>query len=131
MPYDRPFTTMAPFAMCPACEAEYHDPADRRFHAQPTCCPACGPRLTLRDQAGNPLPGDPLTQAAELLKTGQILAVKGLGGYHLAVDAACQPAAAALRARKHREDKPFAVLAADLAQARDGSPRSTSPRPAC
>ncbi|HWN62509.1 MAG TPA: carbamoyltransferase HypF, partial [Streptosporangiaceae bacterium] len=119
VPYDRPFTTMAPFAMCPACEAEYHDPADRRFHAQPTCCPACGPRLTLRDQAGNPLPGDPLTRAAELLKTGQILAVKGLGGYHLAVDAACDQAAAALRARKHREDKPFAVLAADLAQARD------------
>ena len=119
VPYDRPFTTMAPFAMCPACEAEYHDPADRRFHAQPTCCPACGPRLTLRDQAGNPLPGDPLTRAAELLNAGQILAVKGLGGYHLAVDANCQPAAAALRARKHREDKPFAVLAADLTQARD------------
>ena len=119
VPYDRPFTTMAPFAMCPACEAEYHDPADRRFHAQPTCCPACGPRLTLRDQAGNPLPGDPLTRAAELLNAGQILAVKGLGGYHLAVDAACQPAAAALRARKHRADKPFAVLAADLTQARD------------
>jgi hydrogenase maturation protein HypF len=119
VPYDRPFTTMAPFAMCPACEAEYHDPADRRFHAQPTCCPACGPRLTLRDQAGNPLPGDPLTRAAELLNAGQILAVKGLGGYHLAVEAACQPAAAALRARKHREDKPFAVLAADLTQARD------------
>ena len=117
VPYDRPFTTMARFAMCPACAAEYHDPADRRFHAQPTCCPACGPRLTLRDSAGNPLPGDPLTQAAELLKTGQILAVKGLGGYHLAVDAVCQPAAAALRARKQREDKPFAVLAADLAHA--------------
>jgi hydrogenase maturation protein HypF len=117
VPYDRPFTTMAPFAMCPACEAEYHDPADRRFHAQPTCCPACGPRLTLRDQAGITLPGDPLTRAAELLSKGQILAVKGLGGYHLAVDAACQPAVVALRARKHREDKPFAVLAADLEQA--------------
>jgi hydrogenase maturation protein HypF len=119
VPYDRPFTTMASFAMCPACEAEYHDPADRRFHAQPTCCPACGPRLTLRDQAGNPLPGDPLTHAAGLLKAGQILAVKGLGGYHLAVDAACDQGAATLRARKHREDKPFAVLVADLAQARD------------
>jgi hydrogenase maturation protein HypF len=118
VPYDRPFTTMAPFAMCPPCEAEYHDPADRRFHAQPTCCPACGPRLILRDRAGNPRPGDPLAQAAELLKAGRILAVKGLGGYHLAVDAACQPATAALRARKHREDKPFAVLAADLEQAR-------------
>jgi hydrogenase maturation protein HypF len=119
VPYDRPFTTMAPFAMCPACEAEYHDPADRRFHAQPTCCPACGPRLTLRDQAGITLSGDPLSTAAQLLKEGRVLAVKGLGGYHLAVDAACQPAAAALRARKHREDKPFAVLAADLTQARE------------
>ena len=119
MPYDRPFTTMAPFAMCPPCEAEYHDPADRRFHAQPTCCPACGPRLSLRDQAGITLPGDPLSTAAQLLKEGRILAVKGLGGYHLAVDAACDQAAAALRARKHREDKPFAVLVADLAQARD------------
>jgi hydrogenase maturation protein HypF len=124
VPYDRPFTTMAPFAMCQACAAEYHDPADRRFHAQPVCCPACGPRPTLRDRAGSPLPagplpGDPLTRAAGLLADGQILAVKGLGGYHLAADAACQPAAAALRARKHREDKPFAVLAADLTQARD------------
>src|ERR1700722_13962078 len=119
VPYDRPFTTMAPFAMCPACAAEYHDPADRRFHAQPTCCPACGPGLTLRDPAGRPLPGDPVTQAAGLLRSGQILAVKGVGGYHLAVDAACQPAAATLRARKHREDKPFAVLAADLDQARE------------
>jgi hydrogenase maturation protein HypF len=118
VPYDRPFTTMAPFAMCPRCAAEYHDPADRRFHAQPTCCPACGPRLTLRDNTGNPLPGDPLERAAELLGNGQILAVKGLGGYHLAVDAARQDAAAALRARKHREDKPFAVLAPDLAAAR-------------
>jgi len=124
VPYDRPFTTMAPFAMCQACAAEYHDPADRRFHAQPVCCPACGPRLTVRDRAGSPLPADPLpadplTWAARLLADGQILAVKGLGGYHLAADAACQPAAAALRARKHREDKPFAVLVADLTQARD------------
>jgi hydrogenase maturation protein HypF len=118
VPYDRPFTTMAPFTMCPACAAEYHDPADRRFHAQPTCCPACGPRLTLRDGAGNPLPGDPLTRAAELLSAGQVLAVKGLGGYHLAADARDQAAVGALRARKHREDKPFAVLAADLPAAR-------------
>jgi hydrogenase maturation protein HypF len=118
VPYDRPFTTMAPFTMCPACAAEYHDPADRRFHAQPTCCPACGPRLILRDHAGHALPGDPLTRAAGLLSTGQVLAVKGLGGYHLAADARNQAAVAALRARKHREDKPFAVLAADLAAAR-------------
>jgi hydrogenase maturation protein HypF len=118
VPYDRPLTTMAPFAMCEPCAAEYHDPADRRFHAQPTCCPACGPRLALRDPAGTELPGDPLQGAAELLAAGQVLAIKGLGGYHLAVDAACAPAAETLRARKHREDKPFAVLAADLAAAR-------------
>jgi hydrogenase maturation protein HypF len=109
VPYDRPSTTMAPFAMCERCAAEYHDPADRRFHAQPTCCPACGPRLTLDGDDENPI-----QQAAALLKQGQVLAVKGLGGYHLAADAACEPAVAALRARKHREDKPFAVMAADL-----------------
>src|SRR5229473_7602824 len=114
VPYDRPLTTMATFAMCEPCAAEYHDPADRRFHAQPTCCPACGPRLALRDPAGNALPGEPIAGAAELLRQGRVLAVKGLGGFHLAVDAACEEAAAALRARKHREDKPFAVMAADL-----------------
>ena len=80
--------------MCEPCAAEYHDPADRRFHAQPTCCPACGPRLALRDRAGTELPGDPIARTAELLAAGQVLAVKGLGGYHLAVDAACGPAAA-------------------------------------
>jgi hydrogenase maturation protein HypF len=117
VPYDRPLTTMAEFAMCERCAAEYHDPADRRFHAQPTCCPACGPRLALTDPAGTPLPGDPLIQAARLLDKGQILAVKGLGGYHLAADASSQTATATLRARKHREDKPFAVLAADLTAA--------------
>jgi hydrogenase maturation protein HypF len=118
VPYDRPLTTMAPFVMCERCAAEYHNPADRRFHAQPTCCPACGPRLTLSDPAGTPLPGDSLEQAAGLLREGQILAVKGLGGYHLAGDAASETATVALRARKHREDKPFAVLVADLTQAR-------------
>src|SRR5947209_5452368 len=112
VPYDRPLTTMAPFTMCERCAAEYHDPADRRFHAQPTCCPACGPRLALGDAP------DPLQAAAELLRRGRILAVKGLGGYHLAADAACEQAVAALRQRKHREDKPFAVMAADLAAAR-------------
>jgi hydrogenase maturation protein HypF len=118
VPYDRPLTTMAGFAMCEQCAAEYHDPADRRFHAQPTCCPACGPRLTLLDPAGGELPGEPLARAAELLRQGRVLAVKGLGGYHLAVDAANEEAAAALRARKRREDRPFAVLVADLAAAR-------------
>src|ERR1035438_5385526 len=120
VPYDRPLTTMADFAMCEPCAAEYHDPADRRFHAQPTCCPACGPRLRLLDAAGNtrPEPGDPLARTAGLLREGQVIAIKGLGGYHLAADAACEQAVAALRTRKHREDKPFAVMAADLAAAR-------------
>jgi len=116
VPYDRPLTTMAPFAMCERCAAEYHDRADRRFHAQPTCCPACGPRLSL--DASEDRGEDPLHAAAELLRRGRVLAVKGLGGYHLAADAACEPAVAALRRRKHREDKPFAVMAADLAAAR-------------
>jgi hydrogenase maturation protein HypF len=135
VPYDRPFTTMSGFAMCDLCAAEYHDPADRRYHAQPTCCPACGPRLTLFDAAGHALPvgpldrggppdraesldGDVLDAAAGLLRDGRIVAVKGLGGYHLAADATREDAVAALRARKHREDKPFAVLAADLEAAR-------------
>jgi hydrogenase maturation protein HypF len=114
VPYDRPLTTMAPFAMCEACAAEYHDPADRRFHAQPTCCPACGPRLTLDGDSENPI-----RKAATLLQHGKILAIKGLGGFHLAADAACAPAVAELRSRKHREDKPFAVMAADLAAAKE------------
>jgi hydrogenase maturation protein HypF len=118
VPYDRPLTTMADFEMCGPCAAEYHDPADRRFHAQPTCCPACGPRLTLLDPAGTALPGPPLARTAELLRAGRVLALKGLGGYHLAADAACEQAVAALRTRKHREDKPFAVMVADLAGAR-------------
>ena len=118
VPYDRPLTTMSAFPMCERCAAEYHDPASRRFHAQPVCCPACGPRLTLLDAAGPPLPGPPLDAAAELLRQGAVVAVKGLGGYHLAADAGCEQAVATLRARKHREDKPFAVMAADLAAAR-------------
>ncbi len=116
VPYDRTLTTMAGFAMCDHCAAEYHDPADRRFHAQPTCCPACGPRLSLLDPAGTV--GSPLEAAAHLLRQDKVLAVKGLGGYHLAVDASSEDAAGALRARKHREDKPFAVMVADVAAAR-------------
>ncbi|MGH3774485.1 MAG: carbamoyltransferase HypF [Pseudonocardiaceae bacterium] len=117
VPYDRPFTTMAPFAMCNACAAEYHDPTDRRFHAQPVCCPACGPRLRLLGADGTVRPGDPLAEAAALLTGGAVLAVKGLGGYHVAALAGGMTGAAAtalLRARKHREDKPFAVMVADL-----------------
>ncbi len=119
VPYDRPLTTMAPFTMCAKCEAEYHDPADRRFHAQPVCCPACGPRLRLLDPQRGELAGNPLAEAARLLAGGQVVAVKGLGGYHLAVDAGNQAAVSALRARKHREDKPFALMVADVAAARE------------
>ncbi|HEY3977575.1 MAG TPA: carbamoyltransferase HypF [Streptosporangiaceae bacterium] len=123
VPYDRAATTMAGFAMCPPCAAEYHDPADRRFHAQPTCCPACGPRLRLEHSDGTPAGdpaggGGPIAAAAALLRAGQVLAVKGLGGYHLAADAGSAAAAGALRQRKHREDKPFAVMVADVEAAR-------------
>jgi hydrogenase maturation protein HypF len=118
VPYDRPATTMAGFAMCADCAREYHDPADRRFHAQPVCCPACGPGLRLLDREGRQAGGQPLAAAGARLRDGAVVAVKGLGGYHLAADAACEPAVAALRARKHREDKPFAVMAADLEAAR-------------
>ena len=118
VPYDRPATTMASFAMCADCAREYHDPGDRRFHAQPVCCPACGPSLALLDRRGTAAEGDPLAGAAARLRDGAVVAVKGLGGYHLAADAASEPAVAGLRARKHREDKPFAVMVADLAGAR-------------
>jgi hydrogenase maturation protein HypF len=114
VPYDRPFTTMAPFAMCSACASEYHDPTDRRFHAQPVCCPACGPRLRLLDAGGAELPGEPLAAAAALLTGGAVVAVKGLGGFHVAALATDASATALLRSRKHREDKPFAVMVADL-----------------
>jgi hydrogenase maturation protein HypF len=119
VPYDRARTTMDPFTMCAACAAEYRDPANRRFHAEPTCCPACGPALRLTGPDGVTYPGDPVTRTTGLLREGQILAIKGLGGYHLAVDAMSEKAAAALRERKHREDKPFAVMVADVAAARE------------
>ncbi|MFI6600133.1 carbamoyltransferase HypF [Nonomuraea sp. NPDC050536] len=118
VPYDRPATTMSGFAMCGDCEREYLDPEDRRFHAQPICCPACGPTLRLVGPRGRPRPGDPIEGAAELLRSGRVLAVKGLGGYHLAVGAADEEAVRTLRSRKYREDKPFAVLVPDLDAAR-------------
>jgi hydrogenase maturation protein HypF len=119
LPYDRASTTMAPFPMCDDCAAEYHDPADRRFHAQPVCCPQCGPTLRFRDRDGRTTEAEAaLRQTRRLLTDGRILAVKGIGGYHLACDAANEHAVAELRRRKRRGDKPFAVMVADLASAR-------------
>jgi hydrogenase maturation protein HypF len=119
VPYDRPFTTMAGFRMCARCLAEYEDPQDRRFHAQPNACPECGPSLTLLGPDGAPVDGeDPLWAAAAALRAGRIVAVKGIGGYHLACRANDEAAVARLRARKHREDKPFALMAVSLDQAR-------------
>ncbi|KAB0666103.1 carbamoyltransferase HypF [Oryzomonas japonica] len=120
IPYDRPRTTMAEFPVCPNCRREYDDPADRRFHAQPIACPVCGPQLRLLDGNANPVAerDDALIQAIELLRGGKILAVKGIGGYHLAVDACNPEAVKRLRERKKRDEKPFAVMAADLATAR-------------
>jgi hydrogenase maturation protein HypF len=101
VPYDRPATTMATFTMCPACQAEYDDPGDRRFHAQPNACPACGPRLSR-----------PLEEVVAALLGGAIVAVKGVGGFHLACRADDEAVVARLRAAKHREDRPFAVMVA-------------------
>jgi len=116
IPYDRPNTSMASFPLCPACAREYHDPADRRFHAQPVACPACGPRLSLRDAGGSPLAvADAIAATLEQLRNGAIVALKGLGGFHLACDARNAAAVARLRQRKQREVKPFAVMAANLA----------------
>ncbi|KUH66926.1 hydrogenase maturation protein HypF [Mycolicibacterium novocastrense] len=120
LPYDRHATTMAGFDMCEACAREYHDPADRRFHAQPVCCRDCGPTMTYRGPAGVTMTGESaLRRARRLLADGGILAVKGIGGYHLACDADNQHAVAELRARKRRGDKPFAVMTPDLATARE------------
>jgi hydrogenase maturation protein HypF len=118
VPYDRPLTTMAGFAMCADCAREYGDPSDRRFHAEPISCPVCGPQMRLVDRRDVAMSGDPVEAAADLLGAGSVVAVKGLGGYHLAALAGHEVAVAALRARKHREDKPFAVMVADLAAAR-------------
>ncbi len=115
VPYDRPLTTMAGFAMCPACRREYEDPRDRRFHAQPNACPAlrAAGDAARRPPASAVAAADPIAALAARLAAGAIAAVKGLGGYHLVCDAADEAAVAALRARKHREDKPFALMVAD------------------
>jgi hydrogenase maturation protein HypF len=119
VPYDRVNTTMTAFTMCDACQAEYDDPADRRFHAQPNACPACGPRVWLADQSGRELEGDAIAQAAERLRSGGILAVKGLGGFHLACRADDDAAVGELRRRKGREAKPLAMMAGSLDAARE------------
>jgi len=116
IPYDRPNTTMAIFEMCPACRREYEDPADRRFHAQPIACPDCGPTLTLTDGSGNTIGSNPIKATADLLRGGKIVAIKGLGGFHLAVDATSSEAVARLRRLKHRDHKPLAIMAADIEQ---------------
>jgi hydrogenase maturation protein HypF len=116
LPYDRPQTSMAKFEQCPACQSEYDSPLDRRFHAQPNACPVCGPRLALWDGAGRAIDcEDPLTETLARLQAGEIVAVKGLGGFHLACDARNTAAVAKLRARKQREEKPFAVMVANAA----------------
>lgn len=124
IPYDRPATTMAGFEMCPDCRAEYENPLDRRFHAQPNACPVCGPQLELRPSAAHPLPGwadlpaDPIEAARTLIVRGRVVAIKGLGGYHLACDATNAAAVRLLRERKGRAAKPFAIMVPDLATAR-------------
>jgi hydrogenase maturation protein HypF len=117
VPYDRPLTTMAGFTMCSRCQAEYENPTDRRFHAQPNACPDCGPRIWL-ERDGEQVPGDPVTEARALLDGGAVVAVKGLGGFHLAAAAGDDDALHTLRERKGRVDKPFAVMVPDLAAAR-------------
>jgi hydrogenase maturation protein HypF len=115
IPYDRLKTSMRHFTMCARCQAEYDDPLNRRFHAQPNACSACGPRVSLWDSHRREMrPEDPIAAAADLIGQGRILAVKGLGGYHLAVDATNSSAVARLRQRKLREEKPFAVMSPDL-----------------
>ncbi len=133
LPYDRARTSMAAFPLCPDCEREYRDPANRRFHAEPTACPVCGPRLWVADlvaptssrlfsktPAGMPaLQHDAIANTLSRLQAGQIVAIKGLGGFHLACDARDAEAVQRLRERKNREEKPFAVMAANLASLAD------------
>jgi hydrogenase maturation protein HypF len=129
VPYDRPLTTMAPFRMCPACRAEYENPLNRRFHAQPNACPVCGPKVwlvsakaggeeALTSPGGKTLSSDPLAEAARLLRTGAILGLKGLGGFHLACDATNTGAIKNLRDRKRRPHKPLAVMMSNIAEIR-------------
>ncbi|HET6487131.1 MAG TPA: Sua5/YciO/YrdC/YwlC family protein, partial [Spirochaetia bacterium] len=116
-PFDRRNTSMRPFEPCPACAREYRDPVDRRFHSQTNSCPTCGPRLTLLDGAGRRLTTDPIPAAMDLLADGGIVAVEGIGGFHLAAVPAQEGAVQRLRRDKERERKPFALMVQDLAEA--------------
>ncbi|MFZ2266467.1 MAG: carbamoyltransferase HypF [Azonexus sp.] len=130
IPYDRAQTSLADFPLCPSCQTEYEQlpqgdlsprppglrgAPDRRFHAETTCCPACGPQLSLLDGKGEPLAGDPIAETLRLLRAGKIVAIKGLGGFHLACEARNAEAVAELRQRKQREEKPFAVMGLNAA----------------
>jgi hydrogenase maturation protein HypF len=118
LPYDRPLTTMSEWPMCAPCEREYHDPSNRRFHAQPIACAACGPSYLLRDGENSLRGTEAIAAVAARLRAGAILAIKGIGGYHLACDARNPRAVAALRERKYRKERPFAVMVPDLDRAR-------------
>lgn len=119
IPYDRPLTSMKVFPMCDDCTKEYHDPGNRRFHAQPNACPDCGPHISLHDNAGIKLQTDfPLARTASALRDGQILAIRGLGGFHLSVNGCSSQAVALLRKRKGRPDKPLAIMVADIDNAK-------------
>ena len=119
MPYDRPKTTMRSFAMCPRCQAEYDNPLDRRFHAQPNACPICGPRVELVDNRGCAVScSDAMDAAGQMLKAGEIVAIKGLGGFLLACDATSELAVKSLRHRKRRSSKPFAVMVENMEEAK-------------
>ncbi len=114
IPYDRPNTTMASFQMCAQCQAEYDSPDDRRFHAQPNACATCGPKIWLQTRAEKVWEETAIHAAQDALSRGEILAIKGIGGFHLAVDATNEDAVTRLRERKHRRDKPFALMASNL-----------------
>ncbi|HOX00019.1 MAG TPA: carbamoyltransferase HypF, partial [Deltaproteobacteria bacterium] len=119
VPYDRRNTSMDTFPLCGECRAEYEDPRDRRFHAEPNACPVCGPRLSLRDGKGGEVAcADPVEKTIGLLKAGHVVAVKGLGGFHLCADASSSEALIRLRERKYREEKPLAIMVKDLEHAR-------------
>jgi hydrogenase maturation protein HypF len=118
IPYDRVHTSMACFPLCPKCRAEYENPDNRRFHAEPNACPVCGPQLALRDAEGKIIAcDDPPGKAIELIAAGNVLAIKGLGGFHLCVDATSDEAVKKLRSRKYREEKPLAIMVRDIEQA--------------